>query len=132
MSYYTKFELGWSKPFGGEVSEDDDLRVLSALSKTSLSEGKGFWNGELLLGYTDFHEFIQGLFEEDMEWDDWPEDMRKVSEECPDLLFELHGEGENMTDVWRCYFFRERSQYVIPKITWPPCDMDKLIGNAEK
>ena len=41
---------------------------------------------------------------EERKWYDCKEDMIKISEEFPQLVFELEGDGEDKEDYWRAYF----------------------------
>lgn len=59
-------------------------------------------------------------------WYDNEEDMRLLSKEFPDILFKLHGEGENNEDIWDKYFINGKMQYCLAKIMCPPFDKTKL------
>lgn len=59
-------------------------------------------------------------------WYDHEEDMRAISEEFPDIHFELHGEGDLNADIWTQHFLGGRSQLCEAEIIIPPFDPEKL------
>ena len=59
-------------------------------------------------------------------WYDNEEDMRLLSKEFPDILFKLHGEGEDNKDIWDKYFMNGKMQYCSAKIIYSPFDKTKL------
>lgn len=59
-------------------------------------------------------------------WYDNENDMLFLSKEFPDVLFKLHGEGEENTDIWNKYFMNGKMQYCPAKIVYEPFDKNKL------
>lgn len=59
-------------------------------------------------------------------WYDNENDMLLLSKEFPDVLFKLHGEGENNEDIWNKYFMNGKMQYCPAKITYEPFNKNKL------
>ena len=43
----------------------------------------------------------------------------------PNVLFKLHGEGDEQSDIWDAYFLDGKSQVHKAKITIDPCDSEK-------
>lgn len=39
-----------------------------------------------------------------LKWYDHEKEMKQLSKEFPDVLFKLHGEGEDKYDIWDKYF----------------------------
>ena len=63
---------------------------------------------------------------DEVKWYDNEEEMRKLSKEFPDVLFKLHGEGEDNEDIWDKYFMNGKMQYCPAEIMCPPFDRAKL------
>lgn len=59
-------------------------------------------------------------------WYDHDDDMCKVSEAYPDILFELNGSGENSGDIWKTYYKGGKMQHTDAIITFDPFDPSKL------
>lgn len=59
-------------------------------------------------------------------WYDNENDMLLLSKEFPDVLFKLHGEGEDNEDIWNKYFMNGKMQYCPAKIVYEPFDKNKL------
>lgn len=64
---------------------------------------------------------------DDLKWYDHEKEMRKLSEEFPDVLFKLHGEGEDNDDIWDKYFMSGKMQSCYAEIICPPFDRSKLL-----
>ena len=64
--------------------------------------------------------------DDEARWDDNEEEMLELSQEFPDVLFKLHGEGEESGDIWDKYFMNGKMQYCPAEIICPPFDRDKL------
>lgn len=59
-------------------------------------------------------------------WYSWQEDMCLLSKRFPELLFCLHGEGENGDDLWNAYFFEGKCQCCPAVITYDDFNPSKL------
>ena len=53
--------------------------------------------------------------------------MRDLSKEFPDVVFKLHGEGEDNEDIWDKYFMNGKMQSCPAQMTLPPFEKEKLI-----
>lgn len=83
--------------------------------------------GYALSGYYQFAEDgVEFSSNEPVNWYDYEEDMRSVSEKFPDVHFELHGEGEMNNDIWTQHFVNGKSQFCMAKIVIPPFDPSQL------
>lgn len=61
-----------------------------------------------------------------VKWYDHDEDMIAVSKQMPNVLFCLHGEGDETGDIWDAYYLNGKSQYCRAEVVIPPFDPDKL------
>lgn len=61
-----------------------------------------------------------------VKWYDHEQDMKEVSKQFPDIIFELHGEGEDTGDIWDKYFKNGKIQVCRAEIVIPPFDESKL------
>lgn len=69
----------------------------------------------------DFHWNGPGL-----SWYDHEGDMVKLSQQFPDILFILSGNGENAGDLWKAYFLGGLFQRAPAQIVYDDFDKDKL------
>lgn len=61
-----------------------------------------------------------------IKWYKHEDDMRQISSRYPDLVFALHGEGEEAEDVWYEYYKNGKVQSCPAKITFDEYDEEKL------
>lgn len=87
-------------------------------------EGVSLEVTEKLQAYMDNHKYDLGfpinlleLGEEDR-WYDHDVGMLEISREFPDILFKLHGEGEENVDLWRTYYLNGKLQHAPARITY--------------
>lgn len=59
-------------------------------------------------------------FEEEMKWYDHEEHMVELSKLCPNIIFDLRGDGEETGDMWRSVYFRGEVRTVTA--VWPEID----------
>ncbi len=64
-----------------------------------------------------------GDAEESCKWYDSSKDLKEFSKKYPDVLFTLHGEGEEPGDLWNEYFKNGKNQHCAGEITYPPCTL---------
>lgn len=101
MGYYTDFEL----TFSGDIEYDE---LLDALNK--VTEYK--WHDDLTLP--------------SVKWYNHKVDMQIISTMFPDVVFTLHGDGEESSDIWQEYFKNGKSQYAHSEVTFEKFDEYKL------
>lgn len=65
---------------------------------------------------------LESLLEDHNRWYDSKEDLTALSESCPGVTFELHGDGEETGDLWVAYF-RDGVMELHTQPEWvpPPC-----------
>lgn len=61
-----------------------------------------------------------------VEWYDHHNHMLKLSEYYPELIFTLHGEGEEVNDLWKAYYKNGKYQEARVQIVYPEYDESKL------
>lgn len=64
-------------------------------------------------------------------WYDWESDMCILSKRFPELLFYLHGVGEEIDDMWDAYFLDGKFQYCPCIITYDDFNPSKLISSKK-
>lgn len=110
MGYYTNFDLHVKKP----ANELDDARLTADL-------------GELFDSVYDDGGLIRANTH--AKWYDFEADMREFSENYPDLLFVVDGQGEDSTDLWLCYIQNGKSQHIGAEIVYAEYDPTKMAGD---
>ena len=63
---------------------------------------------------------------DDAKWYSWDEDMTKLSNAYPDVIFELFGDGEETNDVWKAVIYRGKIEQATRKTFFPAMNMSKL------
>jgi hypothetical protein len=82
---------------------------------------------ERYTGYTQFtYDYHDALILAEAKWYRYEKDMRKMSNDYPDLLFKVIVEGEESYDMYVVYFCRGKMQQCNAIITYPPYDETKL------
>lgn len=106
MGYYTAYSLDVS---GASIEQMD--RIVDFLSKRKI------------IGYA-LNDNLECY--DTVKWYDHNTDMLELSIEIPDLLFCLHGEGEDTEDLWNKYYKNGRMQECYAEIVYPGYDPRKL------
>lgn len=117
MGHYTSFEL--------EIIRDSEMAREILEKKDSITIPGRY---ELNLG-----RLIAGNYDE-MKWYDWREDMKMLSQEWPNVLFALSGDGEEH-DLWKAWFRNGRMAEAEARIVYDEPDLDKVLPldvNIEK
>lgn len=101
MGYYTRFEL--------QIIEDGKQYIDLSDAKKEIEE------------LSDYQPF-----DESCKWSGHEDDMKKFSENHPDTVFELSGEGEENADLWKKYFKNGKMQVCKAAIIYAPYDASQL------
>ena len=59
-------------------------------------------------------------------WYDHADDMLAISNKHPNILFKVHGEGEEVGDIWDKWFLNGKMQVCEAKIVIPDFDPEQL------
>lgn len=65
-------------------------------------------------------------FDDECNWYEHEEDMKNLSQQFPDVLFTLHGEGEEAGDLWNKYFRNGKMQVAKATVTIAPFSTREL------
>lgn len=129
MGYITTFELTWEKQKGYEDTPNCQHRFDSPFCPECGIPRGVIALDDLIAEYIKGHEDgigyalePDGETLESCKWYDWLEDMIKMSRDFPNVLFKLHGEGEQNEDVWDAYFLNGKSQVHKAKMIIDECD----------
>lgn len=115
MGYYTDYELNIS-PYGRDVIPENEIAELEReINLVDVFEGGNASDGYYCSA----------------KWYDHDDDMMRLSGRFPDILFSLHGDGENHEDMWETYYLNGRMQYCEAEITYPPFDESQLSEPIE-
>lgn len=102
MGYYTNYKLVTT---GLDVSEEDLCSELIATTKYD-------WDEDLELY--------------DVKWYDYDKHMKHISNQHPNTLFTLEGDGEEQGDMWKAYYKNGKVQRCDAIITFEDFDEAKL------
>ena len=105
MGYYTNFEVTIEAPAHTLQAIKDYINEVS---------------GEQLDWGTD-----TGTTSESTKWYDCEYDMRLVSQRYPFAYIEVHGKGEEPSDLWRIYVTNGQTQKVEAFIAYPECTLKR-------
>jgi hypothetical protein len=92
---------------------------------------KGIWEILENLSHDDFAGLEYAVYSDgecvdSVKWYDHEADMKELSKQFPDIVFQLHGEGEEAGDIWYKYFKNGKMQECHAKITYDEFDESKL------
>ncbi len=107
MGYYTKYKL--EEP---DVGRELGWEIVEQMERYDTDYGK-------------LSKFIGG-FGESIKWYDHESEMKAFSKRFPDVVFTLHGEGEESGDLWVKYFKDGKMHRVDAVISYAPFDEGQL------
>lgn len=128
MGYSTTYELTWEKQEGYQDKPNCEHKFDSRFCPECGTERGVQGLDDLIAQYIEGHEDIHYALETDgstmesCKWYDHEADMKVMSDAFPNVLFKLHGEGENAGDIWNAYFLNGKSQKHKAKIMIDECD----------
>ena len=105
MGYYTNFELTMH-PSQPQERETEIIRhIISLMDGIDLDKVQG--------------SEIDWFLSDSLKWYDHEDHMIEISRRYPDVIFVLHGEGEEHDDIWNEYYSNGESERVDAIITMP-------------
>jgi len=121
MGYYTNYDLSWT----GEMATTKPCEYCGGSGKIQIEDAvQEFVNTvPFLYGNT---EPIKGSLEDSCKWYDHETDMKRLSEQFPNVVFTLNGRGEESGDVWVKYFKNGKMQSSKAEIKLDTFDPKKL------
>jgi hypothetical protein len=102
MGYCTDFELTIHEGFVDKEQFIDDLNEITT--------------------YTWYDDFSLC----DAKWYHHNEDMKRISEKYKNVVFKLHGTGEEGGDIWEAYYKNGKMQFCPAMITFDQFNESKL------
>ena len=107
------FEISATDREGNEIFDPG----LADQVQEAIEDKYDWWEGSLHCGGT--------LTCDGANWYDVEDDMKDVSGQYPDLIFEVICTGDNLEDIWTAYFCGGRCSYSY--LEWVPEDRDYLL-----
>jgi hypothetical protein len=108
MGYYTRYKLSVKNH---HPQYEEFVKWIESSPKTSAGyKWKQFWEGNA----------------EPCKWYEYDNDMPLLSQQFPELVFMLEGEGEEGADLWRRYYKNGKVQIANAKIVYDEYDESKL------
>lgn len=143
MGYYTDYTVSlFAVKKDGEFLFDEETKRKKAIdlfrwiNKVRKEDNAKFYPFE-----KDIDDAIQEFFEDpsgfskefcldsyDVKWYDWKQEMAELSRAFPDLVFKVHGWGEESDDLWDAYFCAGKRQDCTA--TLEPFDPTKFGGKS--
>jgi hypothetical protein len=113
MGYYTNFQL---TVFEG-TADMDAVRIALGHVMGLPSEESPFENDGDCITTAD-----------SLKWYDHDDDCAEMSTQFPNVVFKLHGEGEETGDLWDAYYKDGKCQICRAKAVYPPYDPTKMTS----
>ena len=112
MGYQTSHELLILKRDNQKLVPFDSMDIITELREFSEE--------------ADYALDDSGETNESCKWYDHEKELREFSTRYPDLIFKLHGEGEEAGDLWDEWYKDGKMQKGKAIITYPDFDQSKL------
>lgn len=93
MGYYTNYELEM-KGFNYNTEIPEEAEVIKVLAKLEPN----------IFGLSTNHKDFAECLYQPMKWYNHKEVLKEVSKQFKDIIFTLHGEGEEAEDIWNEYY----------------------------
>lgn len=131
MGYYTSFYLGITVDANAVLLGDSRRKeIMQHLIELSNDNGTywGIFRASIEEELAHGQKYDYWSAEESCKWYDHDIDMKALSLKFQDVIFTLHGEGEEEDDKWNKYYLNGQVQFCQAKITieYEPFDVCKL------
>jgi hypothetical protein len=139
MGYYTRHRLVVHAPKGEAVSESklvgqiknetDEVKIQALVDKL---KKKPLTSGQIIAELRAYSEDAKyalsadGNTSNECKWYEHEDHLRIFSKRYPEVLFGLHGEGEESGDLWIQYYKNGKMQTCKVVMTYPPYD-EKML-----
>ena len=127
MGYMTDFRLSVEK--GDKKTQTEE--IINYILERQKENANIFYLFEQDLRYATQHPNFFGYCTDldlrcnHAKWYEHDENMVELSLKFPDIVFKLHGEGEETEDIWDCYYKNGKKALYEAEIVIPPfCEED--------
>lgn len=118
MGYYTYYSM--------EARKIKDKNEFDAIIEEMTELELYGYNG--IFGESEYHEHDHEAFFrvfDEVKWYDHTYDMMKFSKIFPNVVFKLHGDGEERSDMWDEYYHNGEVETCSAQIIYPePCNIE--------
>jgi len=131
MGYYTTYNLTWRpQPGYKEIPSCEHNATTKFCPECGVAVGVLKLDdavGKEILCSKEANTGFYGIDEKgdttgSTKWYEWQPDMVKLSKKFRNVLFKLHGEGEENDDIWDAYFLNGKYQIKKARIVIDPVD----------
>ena len=110
MGYHTDYTITVHNATQQQMKEIDSILTDCGLDKSST-----------------FEYYIYGS-----KWYSWDEDLKSISEEFPNIYFEIYGDGEESDDNWQAIVCNGEAVAVQAELVYPPINIQKVGGIGKR
>lgn len=123
MGYYTEYTLSFY------IMQDNDNSSFIKIDDTNKLSINGLEDEIKKMNVFEFGDIQNGYYA-NTKWYLHEEDMTILSRKFPQILFHLHGEGDDREDMWDKYFYNGMTQECRAIITYDKFDYNKLVSSS--
>lgn len=116
MGYYTHYTLEVRK-----IKDKNEYEAIIEELKEDHIYGDSSLFGESGVFSDSEYSFHEATFysDEEVKWYDHTSDMERISLVFPNVIFMLHGEGEDRDDMWNKFYYNGKSETCQAQISYP-------------
>jgi hypothetical protein len=137
MGYYTSYSLGIVVDANASLLGDSRrVEIMKHILEMAKDDNYywGIFAGSIEEELAHSSKYDQWSAEESHKWYEYDQDMKALSLKFQDVIFMLHGEGEDEDDKWNKYYLNGRVQvcHAIVLIEYPEFDLNELKTIEDK